>query len=250
MATVTFFSPVACLSTVTAESSSNSSIPKHNPFRKSLVHKPQFASSVLSFAAAAALVLSPATSLSSIAADTSFHLYYGTAASAANYGGYGGNASKQDSAEYTYDVPDGWKERLVSKVEKGTNGTDSEFFNPRKRSEREYLTFLSGIKALSPVDTVLGNLALSDVALQDQIAGADSVRSDERRDSAGQVYYSYEINGANSHSLISVTCKGNKLYAHFVIAPEADWIRDEATLRRLHASFKTVDARASAASAT
>ena len=44
----------------------------------------------------------------------------GTAASAANYGGYGGNSSKKDSAEYIYEVPDGWKERL--EVEKGTNG--------------------------------------------------------------------------------------------------------------------------------
>jgi hypothetical protein len=57
----------------------------------------------------------------------------------------------------------------VSKVEKGTKGTDNEFFNPRKRREREYLTFLSGICALAPLNAVLNNLALSDVGLQDQI---------------------------------------------------------------------------------
>ncbi|TVU01568.1 hypothetical protein EJB05_52975, partial [Eragrostis curvula] len=104
----------------------------------------------------------------------------GVQPSAANYGGYGGNASKKDTAEYVYEVPEGWKERLVSKVEKGTNGTDSEFFNPRKRAEKEYLTFLSGIRTLAPLGTVLDNLALSDVGLQDQIASADGVRSDQR----------------------------------------------------------------------
>jgi len=40
-----------------------------------------------------------------------FHIYYGTASSAANYGWYGGNSDKKASAEHVYDVPDGWKER-------------------------------------------------------------------------------------------------------------------------------------------
>ncbi|XP_020112316.1 thylakoid lumenal 19 kDa protein, chloroplastic [Ananas comosus] len=182
--------------------------------------------------------------------SSSFQIYYGTAASAANYGGYGGNASKKDSAEYTYEVPAGWKERLVSKVEKGTNGTDSEFFNPKKRSEREYLTFLSGLRALAPVDDVLNNLALSDVALQDQIAAADAVRSRERRDDGGQLYYDYEIEGAAAHSLISVTCARNKLYAHFVTAPNPEWTRDQDTLRRLHHSFRTVAADTPASSSS
>lgn len=172
--------------------------------------------------------------------DSAFSLYYGTAASAANYGGYGGNSSKKDSAEYVYEVPAGWKERMVSKVEKGTNGTDSEFYNPKKRSEKEYLTFLSGFPRLAPRDNVLNNLALSDVSLQDLISGADSVRSEEMMDEKGQVYYVYEIEGAGAHSLISVTCANNKLYAHFVNAPAPEWKRDEQTLKHIHQSFKTV----------
>ncbi|PKA60349.1 Thylakoid lumenal 19 kDa protein, chloroplastic [Apostasia shenzhenica] len=237
-----FFSPATVLRSSAASSSSQASAaPKPPTPSKSPFSKPHLAASILPFAAAAALAISPGPPPPSIAADSAFHIYYGTAASAANYGGYGGNSSKQDSAEYTYEVPDGWKERLVSKVEKGTNGTDSEFYNPKKRGEREYLTFLPGIRELAPVDSVLGNLALSDVGLQDQIAGSDSVRSEERRDAAGQVYYAYEIDGVGAHSLISVTCRRNKLYAHFVSAPAAEWSRDEATLRRLHESFKTVD---------
>lgn len=193
----------------------------------------------LTAASAAALLLST-TSLAE-PASTSYTVYYGTAASAANYGGYGGNSSKQDSAEYVYEVPEGWKEKLVSKIQKGTNGTDSEFYNPRKKSEKEYLTFLSGFRQLVPMEMVLNNLALSDVDLQDLISTADSVKSEEvRKDGSEQVYYVYEIDGVAAHSLISVTCAKNKLYAHFVNAPAVEWKRDKEVLRHVHESFKTI----------
>ncbi|EPS58753.1 hypothetical protein M569_16060, partial [Genlisea aurea] len=181
-----------------------------------------------------------ATGAPSLAAPAFYKPYYGTAASAANYGGYGGNSDKRASAEYSYDVPEGWKEKLVSKIQKGTNGTDSEFYNPKKKSEKEYLTFLDGFPRLAPREAILNNLALSDVDLQDLIATADSVRSEERVDEKGQVYYAYEIDGIGAHSLISVTCAKNKLYAHFVNAPNPEWNKDQETLLHIHRSFKTV----------
>ena len=92
---------------------------------------------------AAAVILGSSSAFHAVA-EGAFETYYGTAASASSYGGYGGNANKKDSAEYIYDVPAGWIERNVSKVEKGTNGTDSEWFNPKKRVEKTYLTYLSG----------------------------------------------------------------------------------------------------------
>ncbi|KAL5078021.1 hypothetical protein RYX36_017005 [Vicia faba] len=159
-------------------------------------------------AAAIATILT--TSPPSVAADSPYNLYYGTAASAANYGGYGGNSDKKDSAEYIYDVPEGWKERLISKVEK------------------------------APKDAVLNNLALSDVNLQDIISTADNVSSEEVKDDKGQVYYVYEIEGVGFHSLISVTCANNKLYAHFVNAPTPEWNRDKDVLTHVHKSFKTI----------
>ncbi|KAJ7570093.1 hypothetical protein O6H91_01G106700 [Diphasiastrum complanatum] len=172
--------------------------------------------------------------------EQNFQTYFGTAASASSYGGYGGNASKKDSAEYTFDVPEGWKERLISKVEKGTNGTDTEFYNPRRKEEKVYLTFLAGFGRLAPRENVLNNLALSDVNLQDMLSQANSVKSLDRTDSNGQLYYEYEIDSPIAHSLISVTCAKNKLYAHFVKAPVQDWSRDESLLRHIHNSFTTV----------
>ncbi|KAJ4828013.1 hypothetical protein Tsubulata_006208 [Turnera subulata] len=189
---------------------------------------------------AATTILATAAPASLADPAQTYNIYYGTAASAANYGGYGGNSDKKASAEYVYDVPEGWKERLVSKVEKGTNGTDSEFYNPKKRTEKEYLTFLAGFRQLAPKDVVLNNLALSDVDLQDLIAGADSLVSEEKTDENGQVYYVYEIDGVGKHSLIKVTCAKDKLYAHFVNAPAPEWNRDQETLKHLHDSFKTV----------
>ncbi|KAK3423049.1 hypothetical protein EUGRSUZ_G03390 [Eucalyptus grandis] len=208
--------------------------PNKHPF-------PGSAAGLAATAIAAAAVLATAPpSLAESPPPATYHVYYGTAASAANYGGYGGNASKKDTAEYVYDVPDGWKERLVSKVEKGTNGTDSEFYNPKKRTEKEYLTFLAGFRQLAPKDVVLNNLALSDVELQDLIASADNISSEEKKDEKGQLYYVYEIDGVGAHSLISVTCANNKLYAHFVNAPAPEWNRDQETLRHIHESFETV----------
>ncbi|KAM7263641.1 hypothetical protein ACFE04_001324 [Oxalis oulophora] len=203
------------------------------------LHKPILTSLTATFAATT--ILACCTSSPSLAVEQGgYHIYYGTAASAANYGGYGGNADKKATAEYVYDVPDGWKERLVSKIEKGTNGTDSEFYNPKKKQEKEYLTFLAGFRQIAPKDTVLNNLALSDVELQDLIADANSVNSEEKTDENGQIYYAYEIDGVAKHSLIKVTCARNKLYAHFVNAPNPDWNRDQDALRHIHDSFKTV----------
>lgn len=122
----------------------------------------------------------------------------------------------------------------------GTNGTDSEFYNPKKKTEKEYLTYLGGFRQLAPKDVVLNNLALSDVNLQDLIASADTVTSEERKDEKGQVYYVYEIDAVAAHSLISVTCANNKLYAHFVNAPAPEWRRDNDMLKHVHESFKTV----------
>ncbi|XP_030495520.2 thylakoid lumenal 19 kDa protein, chloroplastic [Cannabis sativa] len=242
----TLFSPSALFSNTTTTTTPTTARPPqtppaaktHLPFSSTKSPITTLASTLAATAAAAVLISSaPLPSL----ADPSFQIYYGTAASAANYGGYGGNSNKQDSAEYVYDVPQGWKERLVSKVEKGTNGTDSEFYNPKKRSEKEYLTFLSGFRQLAPKDVVLNNLALSDVDLQDLIASADKVSSEEKKDEKGQLYYNYEIDGVAAHSLISVTCANNKLYAHFVNAPTAEWNKDSDMLKHVHESFKTVN---------
>ncbi|XP_068345011.1 thylakoid lumenal 19 kDa protein, chloroplastic-like [Pyrus communis] len=244
------FSPSTFFSSTTTNTTNNITSPKppqtplppksHIPIPPSKPLLTTLTATLTVTAAAAAILTAPPPSLADSTAETTYQIYYGTAASAANYGGYGGNSDKKASAEYVYDVPDGWKERLVSKVEKGTNGTDSEFYNPKKKSEKEYLTFLSGFRQLAPKDAVLNNLALSDVNLQDLLASADNVTSEERKDEKGQVYYVYEIDGVAAHSLISVTCAQNKLYAHFVNAPTTEWNRDHDLLQHVHESFKTI----------
>lgn len=156
----TIFSPSALFSSTTTTT------PPKPPLPPSHLTPPPSKPPLTTTLTATAAAIAIFTTTSSPSLADAYQTYYGTAASAANYGGYGGNSNKKDSAEYIYDVPDGWKERLVSKVEKGTNGTDSEFYNPKKKSEKEYLTYLAGFRQLAPKDTVLNNLALSDVDLQ------------------------------------------------------------------------------------
>ncbi|XP_051144454.1 thylakoid lumenal 19 kDa protein, chloroplastic [Andrographis paniculata] len=230
----TVFSPSAALPPTKPPPQSKSQVTTVSiPFEKPRLN--------LAAAAAAAAIAATVLTAAPPPSLAEYKVYYGTAASAANYGGYGGNSDKKASAEYVYDVPEGWKEKLVTKIQKGTNGTDSEFYNPKKKSEKEYLTFLDGFPRLAPKDVVLNNLALSDVDLQDLIAGADKVTAEEKPDEKGQVYYVYEIEGGGGHSLISVTCTKNKLYAHFVNAPTPEWNRDQETLNHLHQSFKTIN---------
>ncbi|EYU27071.1 hypothetical protein ABFS82_02G121400 [Erythranthe guttata] len=241
----TIFSPSAVLSsstTTTTTTKAPLTPPQLKPHLPTPPSKPplNLATTLAATALATTILAAAPPSLAGDTSPAAYKLYYGTAASAANYGGYGGNSDKKASAEYTYDVPEGWKEKLVSKIQKGTNGTDSEFYNPKKKTEKEYLTFLLGFPKLAPKEAILNNLALSDVDLQDLIASAESVTTDERKDDKGQVYYVYEIDGVGAHSLISVTCANNKLYAHFVNAPTPEWNRDQDTLRHVHESFKTV----------
>lgn len=160
----TIFSPSALFSSTTTTT------PPKPPLPPSHLTPPPSKPPLTTTLTATAAAIAIFTTTSSPSLADAYQTYYGTAASAANYGGYGGNSNKKDSAEYIYDVPDGWKERLVSKVEKGTNGTDSEFYNPKKKSEKEYLTYLAGFRQLAPKDTVLNNLALSDVDLQVRVA--------------------------------------------------------------------------------
>lgn len=123
-----FFS-AAATSTATTAPKPPQTPPLPKPQITILQSKPPLSTSTapISIAATAIAVAAILSTTPSSLADNGagFNVYYGTAASAANYGGLGGNASKKDTAEYIYDVPEGWKERLVSKVEKGTPKSQS-----------------------------------------------------------------------------------------------------------------------------
>lgn len=124
-----FFSAAAASTGTTAPKLPQISPPQKPQIIPILQSKPSL-SSLTAAGSAIAIAAIVSTSPPSLAdAGPAFNVYYGTAASAANYGGLGGNANKKDSAEYVYDVPDGWKERLVSKVEKGISKSPWKFLN-------------------------------------------------------------------------------------------------------------------------
>lgn len=65
---------------------------------------------------------------------------------------------------------------------------------------------------------------------QDLLAAADSTKFEEKT-VEGRVYYDFEIDSSIGHALISVTSAKNKLYAHFVNAPPADWSRSVTSVK-------------------
>ncbi|XVF33742.1 hypothetical protein REPUB_Repub17cG0194800 [Reevesia pubescens] len=203
----TLSSPPSILS-----SSSTAKTPQpKSPQPNSLLFFPKPLATALTTALATTTLLT-STPPSIAAQPPTYHMYYGTAASAANYGGYGGNSDKKASAEYVYDVPDGWKRAFSFQSGKGHQWNRQRVLQSEEKTRE-----------------------------RDLIAGADSLVSEEKKDENGQLYYVYEIDGIGKHSLIAITCAKNKLYAHFVNAPALEWKRDEDTLRHIHQSFKTVE---------
>jgi hypothetical protein len=73
-------------------------------FKPQITHLFDSNSKSLSTNTASLLLISTTPTIpTAFAADQSnLRIYYGIAASAANYGGYGGKSSKKDSAEYVY----------------------------------------------------------------------------------------------------------------------------------------------------
>ena len=73
---------------------------------------------------------------------------YGEATTSSSYGGYGGNENNFDKFKYYYDIPVGWTQDTVNKVEKSTNGTDTRWSNPKLNSEKVYCVTLTGYNRL------------------------------------------------------------------------------------------------------
>ena len=145
---------------------------------------------------------------------------YGEATTSSSYGGYGGNENNFDKFKYYYDIPVGWTQDTVNKVEKSTNGTDTRWSNPKLNSEKVYCVTLTGYNRLKEDRSgLLSDLALSDYNLQDAIIGADSVETSER-EAFGQTYIDFDLYGYFGAIFACVTVYGGRLYALFSVVPD------------------------------
>ncbi|KAK9842560.1 hypothetical protein WJX81_006106 [Elliptochloris bilobata] len=194
----------------------------------------------LSAAALAALQL-PAWAADEESGAT--QVFYGLAAPPTSYGGYGGNA--KEAAKYTFEYPVGWKIDTIGKNEKGMQGIDSRVRNPRNKGQAAYVVTFGRAGEdnkkfkLGDVEQTLAGFAGADYDLQDALTESADKHS-STREVDGQQFYDYDVLGPSISYLASVTLKGGKVFALFVKSPTKTFAADEAKLRSLVASFKTV----------
>jgi PsbP len=86
----------------------------------------------------------------------------------------------------------------------------------------------------------LEGFAGADYDLQDALTAATDKKANKRTVADGADFYDYEVVGPDSVYLASVTLKGGKVFALFVSSPAKAFAGDEAKLRRIVESFKTL----------
>ena len=150
--------------------------------------------------------------------DEGWLRFYGEATSSSSYGGYGGNENNFDKFKYYYDVPQGWEQDTVNKVEKSTNGTDNRWKSKKNKDAKVYSITLAGYgKLKEDREAIISDLALSDYNLQDAIIGADSFVTKDR-DVDGQTYVDYDLVGFYGNIFASITVYGGRLYSVFALS--------------------------------
>lgn len=191
---------------------------------------------MLSMAAAAAVLnVQPAQ------ADGETKTLYGKASPPTSYGGYGGNA--KEGAKYTFEYPAAWKVDVVNKTEKGMQGIDARVINPKigKTQGAFVVTFGRAgedkkFSKLGDVEATLQGFAGADYDLQDALVGSTD-KSNGSHEKDGELFYDYEVVGADLHYLASITLKGGKVFALFVKSPTRNYAVDKVKLRAIVDSF-------------
>lgn len=172
-----------------------------------------------------------------------FETYYGFGLPPTSYGGYGGNAD--EDAKYTFEYPSGWKPSVPNKVEKGSQGIDCRIINPRNKNQT--ITVVTFGRAgednksfkLTDIETTVQGFQAADYDLQDAIA-METGRTNGQREFNGEPYYDIQIDSPEVTYLVTVTVNYGKVFALFVKSPTRLFEQDEATLRRIQETFRTL----------
>lgn len=200
-------------------------------------------STILLSLAAIATGLSIPTLPAFAEAAPGFETFFGAASPPTSYGGYGGNAD--EDAKYTFEYPSGWKASVPNKVEKGTQGIDCRVSNPRNKNQT--ITVVTFGRAgednksfkLTDIETTVQGFAGADYDLQDAIA-METSRKNGQREFNGEPYYDIQIDSPDVTYLITVTVNYGKVFALFVKSPTRLFAEDEAKLRRIQETFRTL----------
>ncbi|KAK3281124.1 hypothetical protein CYMTET_11072 [Cymbomonas tetramitiformis] len=173
--------------------------------------------------------------------DVELVTYYGAADPPATYGGRGGTT--RELARYSYLLPSSWKEDLVNKVEKGTNGTDSRFLSPsaRKKSKVYCISLkneggATGFK-MKDMDQTLAGLAGSDSFFQNALFEGE-ITSKEKVERNGELFFDYVVEGPQNY-LISITTRQGRVFGFFINANTKTFRDDQELFSTMRDSFRT-----------
>lgn len=168
---------------------------------------------------------------------------YGEATTAASYGGYGGSDKSDDRFKYTYIVPENWRGDIINKVEKGVNGIDNRQFptenNANKKEKAYVITFPGYLKLKDDRESIISDLAIGDIQLQDILQGQESFESSNRMVD-DQLFYDYDITGFNQKCLASATVDGGRLYILFVLTSVNNYNKEKDKYDFMQKSLKTL----------
>lgn len=190
-------------------------------------------------ASGGAIALSAFQSLPALA-DGELVTFYGAANPPATPGKLGGTTKSK--ARYTFDVPAGWTEEVISKVEKGTNGTDVRFNGPSRKKEKCFLLTLlnyggkKGFTMEQPPVPLLKSLTGSLFFFQDALEAGELTAKEITKN--GEKFFEYTLTGPESY-LIQVTVTDGRVFGFFVTASEKYFETDASVLRTMMDSFDT-----------
>merc|ERR1712118_248145 len=136
------------------------------------------------------------------------------------------------------------KSARITKVEKGTNGTDSRLTGSLRGKEQVYIVVLqrlgedfAGYK-VNDLEKALSGIAVADANLQDALAASEN-RTFKKRDVEGQTFYDLDLN-SQSPFYITLTNDGNgRYFAMFISAANKAFAEKKDTFSKMRESFRT-----------
>lgn len=174
---------------------------------------------------------------------TTLDTFYGKASPPASYGGYGGNAT--EIPKYSFLYPQGWKQITINKVQKGTQGIDSKFIDPKNKNNLVFVIALaregenSQSFKLTDIESTFQGFVVADYQLQDAVMSASDIKRTERN-VGDQKFFDYVIKAPNVIYLSSITVDNGKVFAMFVKTSPRSFEEKEKMYRDMIDSFKTL----------
>lgn len=92
---------------------------------------------------------------------------------------------------------------------------------------------------LTDLDQTFQSFVGADYDLQDAVGSAEEIKS-ASRDEAGQQFYDYVVEGSEAVYMASITVAYGKVFALFVSTPARQYKANEATMRAMIQSFRTI----------